>query len=59
MQNEEIEETENLSVIELILAPIAVTAVIIGVGGLAHIGWDLAGEGMRILKDKRSKKNQK
>lgn len=58
MDNQTEEINENLSVKDVIVLTTVATAVIIGVGGLAKLGRDLAEEGLIILKAKKARKNQ-
>jgi hypothetical protein len=55
-------ENENLSVKDVIVLGVAMTATCVAVGALAKLGRDLAGEGLSTLKKKleerKERKNQ-
>jgi hypothetical protein len=54
--NETNEKNENLTLKDVVVLSAAATATIMAVGGLARLGHDLAGEGLRNFKVRRAVK---
>jgi hypothetical protein len=52
------EKDENLTVKDVVVLSMVATAVIIGVGGTAKIGQELAIEAIHKFKEKRNQKKQ-
>jgi hypothetical protein len=50
------EENETITFKDAAVAAVVVPTVIIGVGALAKLGWDLADEGLRKFKNRKNEK---
>jgi hypothetical protein len=57
MTKPENEKNENLTIKDVVVLSTVATATVMAVGGLARLGYDLAGEGIAIYRARKAVKN--